>query len=210
MIVLQRTSGAAILRRDVGGAEGWSDHRGTSASLVERAAAGDEAAYAQLVDRLLPTLHGLAVRILRDRDAADDAVQEALVAAWRDLRGLRDPAKFEAWLHRLLVRACHRERSRTNRRALVDLELAADARMSGQPGDALADRDELERAFRSLSVDHRAVVVLARYHDLSTREIAQVLGIPEGTVGSRMHHALRVLRASIGRGRSSGSSGVER
>jgi RNA polymerase sigma-70 factor, ECF subfamily len=196
---------AAILRRTMPVADDPSDHR--ASSLVEMARGGDEAAYAQLVDRLLPALHGLAFRILRDRDNADDAVQEALVAAWRDLPALRDPSRFEAWLHRLLVRACSRERARSTRRAYVDVSAAEDTHGSDRSAENLADRDEIERAFRSLSVDHRAIVVLARYHDLSTREIAELLGIPEGTVGSRLHNAQRVLRQVIGRGRSGAAAG---
>jgi RNA polymerase sigma-70 factor (ECF subfamily) len=186
-------------------ADDRSDQR--ARSLVELARGGDQTAYAQLVDRLLPALHGLAFRILRDRDSADDAVQEALVAAWRDLRGLRDPGRFEAWLHRLLVRACSRERTRTARRAFVDVSVAEDTHAERHAADHLADRDEIERAFRSLTVEHRTVVVLARYHDLSTRDIAQLLDIPEGTVGSRLHHAQHVLREVISRGRTRGTSG---
>lgn len=208
MTAIPEAPRAAILWRDMPGADERS--RARDASLVELARDGDEAAYARLVDMVLPRLHGLAFRILRDRDAADDAVQETLVTAWRDLRGLRDPARFDAWLHRLLVRACSRERARSNRRAVVDLDAAAGVGSAERGADDLADRDELERAFARLSVEHRAVVVLARYHDLSTREIARLLEIPEGTVASRLHYALRLMRDVIGHARARGARGLDR
>lgn len=165
--------------------------------LVERATNGDHEAFEALTAPLFDRLYAVARRILRDSDRTDDAVQDALIRAWRDLRGLRDPDRLEAWLYRLLVNACRdvsrRERRRTIEIRVRDLE-HADTR------DAVAeidDRDELERAFRRLSVDQRSVLVLHHYLGLSSSEIARTLGLRQGTVHSRLHYATSALRALL-------------
>jgi RNA polymerase sigma-70 factor (ECF subfamily) len=160
--------------------------------LIARAAAGDAAAFDELIRPRLDRLYVTAHRILRDGAAAEDAVQQAMVLAWRDLGALRDHGRLDPWLYRLLVRTCYRElRSRRRLAAnVVQLERRDD------PDATLAvhDRDALERAFRRLSADKRAVVVLHHVTGLSLIEIAGVLGVPEGTVRSRLHYGLQELR----------------
>ena len=164
--------------------------------LVVQAQHGDEEAFASLAVAAGDRLHAVAHRILRDIDLAEDATQQALLTIWRDLPQLRDPARFDAWSYRLLVRACYAEARRTrhwapNVRLLPAYELSdADA------SSAVVDRDQLERGFRRLSIDHRAVVVLHHYLDMPHDEVAETLGVPDGTVRSRLHHAMRGLRAA--------------
>ena len=128
--------------------------------LVVRAQAGDPDAFTELVDAIGGRLHAIAYSILRDRDAAADATQHALMAAWRGLPGLRDPVRFEAWTYRLVVRACHAQARRAPRWMPIDPVLEQMAAGGHDPVRAIGDRDQLERGFRRLSVDQRAVVVL--------------------------------------------------
>jgi len=138
----------------------------------------------------------IAFRILRDFDLADDAVQSALLTAWREIRALRDPERFEPWLHRILTNACYAEARR--RRLTSDLRLLPVEPVHG-PDEYLnvEHRDQLERAFRRLTVEQRAVLVFHHYLGLPLPDVAVRLGIPVGTVKSRMHHAKRALRASL-------------
>jgi RNA polymerase sigma-70 factor (ECF subfamily) len=165
--------------------------------LVERAQAGERAAFSELVAGVLPKLLATARLILRDEDLAKDAVQEALVQAWRDLRTLRDPDRVEAWLYRLLVRSCGRSiRGRSLRQFR---EVVLDVR-DGPVGDdraALAERDRLETALRRLSPEHRTVLVLRYYLDLRLADCAQVMNIPLGTIQSRLSRAMAALRAEL-------------
>lgn len=157
---------------------------------------GDRDAFGILAERSLPRLVGTAGLILRDADAADDAAQEALVRAWRDLPGLRDPDRFEAWLHRVLVRACGDQVRRRQR----DRRDAATVVVPPGPRDAtqrVADRDEMERALARLSVEQRIAVVLHYYLGLSHPEIAEATGQPLGTVKSRLSRALDALQAAL-------------
>jgi len=167
------------------------------ASLVVRAQRGDEEAFASLLVACGGRLHAVAFRILRNIDLAEDATQQALMVIWRDLPQLRDPARFDAWSYRLLVRACYAEAGRT-RRLIPTMQIVPVDR----PDDAgslssIVDRDELERAFRRLSINHRAVVVLHHYLDLPLDAVAETLGLPVGTVQSRLHYAMRGMRAAI-------------
>jgi RNA polymerase sigma-70 factor (ECF subfamily) len=165
--------------------------------LVIRAQHGDEAAFTSLAVAVGDRLHAVAHRILRDIDLAEDATQQALLNVWRDLPQLRDPARFDAWSYRLLVRACYVE-ARRRRRSASDLRfLPADETMGADGTSLVIDRDQLERGFRRLSIDHRAVVVLHHYLDLPLSEVAETLGVPEGTVRSRLHYAMRGLRAAL-------------
>ena len=166
------------------------------ADLIGRAQHGDEEAFASLAVAAGDRLHALAHRILRDSDLAEDATQQALLAIWRDLPQLRDPARFDAWSYRLLVRACYAEARRTRSASNLRL-LPADEPMGADGTSLVIDRDQLERGFRRLSIDHRAVVVLHHYLDLPLAEVAEALGVPEGTVRSRLHHAMRGLRAAL-------------
>jgi RNA polymerase sigma-70 factor (ECF subfamily) len=164
---------------------------------VKRAQAGDEEAFAELAatiaDRFLATSH----RILSDIDLAEDATQQALFSVWQDLPKLRDPARFEAWSYRLLVRACYAE-GRKSRRWAPNLRLLpVDEPVVADGVGSVVDRDELERAFRQLTYDHRAVVVLHYYLDKPLDEVAEMLGVPVGTAASRLHRALRILRSKL-------------
>jgi RNA polymerase sigma-70 factor (ECF subfamily) len=166
-------------------------------TLIGRAQRGDEEAFASLAVVAGDRLHAVAHRILRDADLAEDATQQALLAIWRDLPQLRDPARFDAWSYRLLVRACYAEARRTRHWTPKLHLLPAHEPVSGEGLSSVVDRDQLERGFRRLSIDHRAVVVLHHYLDLPLHEVADVLGIPTGTVRSRLHHAMRGLRAAL-------------
>lgn len=165
--------------------------------VVEQAQRGDREAFSNLAAELSDRLFGVAHRILRDVDAASDALQVALVRMWRDLPGLRDPDHLEGWAYRVLVRACHDELRQRHRRAPELRIVAPDLPGNGDPLVTLADRELLERAFRKLPVDQRAVVVLQYYRDLTLLQIAAALGVPVGTVRSRLHYAKRTLRSAI-------------
>ena len=167
--------------------------------LVERARGGDHDAFAVLAGAAISRLDAAAWLILRDVEQAKDAVQNALVKAWRDLPTLRDPDSFDAWLNRLLVRACIDE-ARRLRRHRVDVELTnLNIAMPSMPGfeSSIADRDQLERGFVRLTPEMRAVIVLHHYLDLPLPAVAASLGIPEGTAKSRLHRALGQLRAAL-------------
>ena len=165
--------------------------------LVMRARDGDQGAFASLAVVVGDRLHAVAHRILRDIDLAEDATQQALLAIWRDLPQLRDPARFDAWSYRLLVRACYAEARRYRGPAPSLRLLPADEPMAADGLSAVVDRDQLERGFRRLSIDHRAVVVLHHYLDLPLETVADTLGIPLGTARSRLFYAMRGLRAAI-------------
>ncbi len=167
------------------------------ADLVIRAQRGDKGAYALLATEIADRFLAVARRILRDRDLAEDATQQALLAIWQDLPQLRDPARFDAWSYRLLVRACYAE-SRRERRWAPNLHLLpGDEPITDDGLSSVVDRDQLEGGFRRLSIDHRTVVVLHHYLDLPLERVAEILGIPTGTAHSRLHHAMRGLRAAL-------------
>lgn len=164
--------------------------------LVELAQQGDREAYAALASDLAARFLATSNRILGDVDLAEDAAQQALLSIWRDLPQLRDPARFEAWAHRILVRACYAEGRRT-RRWEPGLRLLSADEPTADGTSSIADRDQIERAFRRLSLHHRTVVVLHHYLDMKQDEIADTLGIPAGTVASRLHYAMRSLRSAL-------------
>ena len=165
--------------------------------LVIRAQRGDKEAYADLAFRIADRFLAVARRILRDIDIAEDATQQALLSIWQDLPQLRDPARFEAWSYRILLRACYAE-GRKQRRWAPNLRLLpVDEPAPGDGMSSVVDRDQLERGFRRLSIDHRAVVVLHHYLDLPLERVAEMLGIPVGTAHSRLHYAMRGLRAAL-------------
>lgn len=166
-------------------------------TLIELAMAGDPAAFDQVVERVGGRLFSVARRILRDATLAEDATQEALVDAWRNLPRLRDPARFEAWAYRLLVNACNvQARRERNHRAVLRL-VPTDGPSVPDGGSRLAALDELDRAFGRLSVEHRTVVVLVHYLGLTPNEAAEAMGAPAGTTRSRLHYALTQLRAAV-------------
>ena len=165
--------------------------------LVERAQAGDREAYVDLIRGRSDRLFAIAYRVLRDVDRAEDALQDALVIAWRDLRGLRDADRFDAWLHKVLVNTCIAHATRERRR-LVNLQvLPVDGPVGPDATLSVADRDQLARGFRRLPPDQRAILVMNHYLGYSPAEIADTLGIPPGTARSRLHHAHRAMRAAL-------------
>jgi RNA polymerase sigma-70 factor, ECF subfamily len=162
--------------------------------LVERARKGDRDAFASLVHQVSDSLFAVAYRILRDAGLAEDALQNALVSSWRQLPHLRDVDRFEAWIHRILVHACYAE-ARRGRQFAANVR-ALDLVGSTPDGSrVVADRDELDRAFRQIPLDQRAVFVLHHYLGLPLVEVAETLGIPAGTARSRLHYATRSLRS---------------
>ena len=167
--------------------------------LIGRAKRGDKEAFTTLVLTFGDRLYSVAYRILRDTGRAEDAVQQAFLTAWRELRHLRDDDRIEAWLYRLLVNACFAE-VRHTRRWQPGLRLITDPDIGPSTDDTqfgVALRDELERAFRRLSGEQRAVLVMHHYLGLSGAEIAQTLGLSAGTVRSRLHYARQTMRAAI-------------
>ena len=166
--------------------------------LVERARHGDRDAFANLVHQASDGLYAVAFRILRDTGLAEDALQNALVTAWRQISHLRDPELFDAWMYRVLVNACYVE-VRRNRRWAVNVRALPDHDEPSTPDASRisADRDELERAFRKLPVDQRSVFILHHYAGLPLVEVAESLGIPAGTARSRLHYATRALRSAV-------------
>jgi RNA polymerase sigma-70 factor, ECF subfamily len=165
--------------------------------LVEQARTGDHDAFSVLAGAAISRMDATAWLILRDPEQARDAVQNALVRAWRDLPTLRDPDLFDAWIHRLLVRACIDE-ARRLRRHRFDVELTTlHAPAIAGIESAVVDRDQLERGFLRLEPDARALIVLHHYLDLPLPEVATTLGIPLGTAKSRLHRAIQVMRAAL-------------
>ena len=164
--------------------------------LVERAMRGDEEAFDALVRRIGDSLHSIARRILRDASLAQDATQQALLDAWRNLPRLRDPDNFEAWAYRLIVNACYAE-ARRERRHGATLRLLSSEEQIPDLTSRVVIQDQLDRAFGRLSVEHRTVVVLVHYLGLTPAEAAQAMATPAGTARSRLHYALEQLRAAL-------------
>jgi RNA polymerase sigma-70 factor (ECF subfamily) len=169
------------------------DQRG----LIERARRGEHDAFAELIDGRLARLDAAARLILRDGELARDAVQEAMIRAWRDLPGLRDPDRFDAWLQRLLANACL-DLVRRRKRRVIEVELTPlDAPSTVDIATGLADRELLDRALAGLAPSHRAVVALHYLLGMPLPEVAATLGIPTGTAKSRLHYALAAMRISV-------------
>ena len=166
--------------------------------LVEAARNGDREAYVDLIRARTDRLFAIAQRILRDIDRAEDALQDALVIAWRDLKGLRDPDRFDAWLQRLLINVCISQAARERRRT-ANLRVLPVDEGPAAPDDLLTigDRDQLDRGFRRLPPEQRAILVLHHFMGYQPSEIAETLGIPPGTARSRLHHAHRAMRAAL-------------
>ena len=165
--------------------------------LVEQAQRGDEDAFEALVRATGDRCVGIAYRILRDVDLAEDAVQSAYVSAWRELRSLREPDRFEAWLHRTLTRACYEEARRSRRFAANIRALPIESSYTPEDVMTVVHRDQLDRGIRRLSVEQRAVLVFHHYLGLTLAEVGDRLDIPIGTVKSRLHHATNALRAAL-------------
>jgi RNA polymerase sigma-70 factor, ECF subfamily len=165
--------------------------------LVFRAQQGDEQAFASLAVAVGNRLHAISKRILRDADLAEDATQQALLTIWRELPQLRDPGRFEAWSYRVLVRCCYKE-GQVTRRWAPNLHVLPDVMATGTDEFAsIRDRDQLERGLRRLSTEHRAALVLRYYLEQTPEEIAETLGVPTGTIRSRLFYAMQALRAAL-------------
>jgi RNA polymerase sigma-70 factor (ECF subfamily) len=165
--------------------------------LVIRARGGDHHAFAALVAARLGKLNAVARLILRDETLAEDAVQDALVDAWRDLAALRDLDKFDAWLRRLLVHSCYSLARRQSRHRIREVELPEDGPATTDSERSIGQADELQRGLRKLPIEHRSLLVLVYYLDLPLNEAAEVLNIPVGTAKSRHHRALAGMRAAL-------------
>jgi RNA polymerase sigma-70 factor, ECF subfamily len=166
-------------------------------ALVEQAQRGDAEAFDSLARMVGDRCLAIAVRILRDTGLAEDAVQAALITAWVELRTLRDPSRFEPWLHRILTNACYAEARRRSRWAEGLRVIPVSAAFGPDEYMTVDDRDLLEWAFRRLTLEQRAVLVYRHFLGLTIPEVAVRTGLPDGTAKSRLHHATRALRASI-------------
>ena len=166
-------------------------------TLVERAQRGDREAFTDLAAASLGRLDAIARLILRDPDLAKDAVQNGLVRAWRDLPTLRDPDRFDAWIRRLVVRACLDEARGQRRNQIATTLIDVGAQVVADASSVIADQDQIERAFRRLRPEDRAIIVLRHFLDLPMVDIADAMRIPLGTAKARLHRAMDQLRASL-------------
>ena len=167
--------------------------------LVERARSGDLEAFSDLARGSLTRLYAVATLILRDPHRAEDAVQDSLLHAWQHIEALRDPDAFEAWLHRITVRACYKAAKKERRRITVELPETPDPQTPGEidPSKWIGDREQLFDAIGRLPLDQRAVMVVHYYLDLPLAKAAGILDIPVGTAKSRLHHGLTALRRTV-------------
>ena len=164
--------------------------------IVEQAARGDRDAFEVLVEELIDRLYAVARLILRDADLAEDAVQEALVRCWQRLPSLRDPASFDAWVHRLLVNAAL-DQFRASRRFRASVSLIRIEPAIADGSGQVDDRDQLGRAFERLRPEQRAILVLHHYLGFSIADLATILVVPPGTAKSRLHYATEAMRAAV-------------
>ena len=165
--------------------------------LVERAMGGDRDAFSELQRGSIDKLYAIARLILRDSDRAQDATQEAYISAWRRLAGLRDPDSFEPWLRRLLVNACYPEARSAKRRARAEGRVRPIDTEAADPATVVADRDQLARAFEVLAPEARALIVLHYHLGLPMQETALILGLPLGTVKSRLNRTKQQMRVTL-------------
>ncbi len=167
--------------------------------LVLRARGGDADAFDQLAKVAFPRLKGVAYLVLRDADRAEDAVQDALLAAWKGLRALREPDAWDSWLRRLVIRHCYRLAKKEQRRTQVELESTSSPIATDSTNDSadVADREWILGELARVDVEKRAVIVLHYYLDLPLREVGEILDIPYGTAASRLHRGLELMRGSM-------------
>jgi RNA polymerase sigma-70 factor (ECF subfamily) len=164
--------------------------------LVERARRGDQDAFGALIGEAIDRLYAAATLILHDRTMAEDAMQETMIRAWRDLPSLRDVARFDVWLRRVLVHACI-DLARSTRHPRSELQLAPEMPAPGDLAGRSADRDAVTRAFAELTPAHRAILVLRHYFGHSVPEVAEALGLPLGTAKSRLSRAEAARRVAL-------------
>ncbi len=164
--------------------------------LVELARRGDREAFGVLAGGAVDRLYAIARLILRDTELAEDATQDALIRAWRDLPSLRDVERFDAWLYRLIVRACA-DVGRYRKRWRTEISVLRSEPSEADRSSELADRDQLERGLRRLNEAQRSILTLHFHLGLSPAETADALGIPVGTAKSRLHYAIEALRAAV-------------
>jgi RNA polymerase sigma-70 factor (ECF subfamily) len=179
-------------------------------ALVDQAKRGDREAFDQLARTVGDKCMAIAYRILRDTNGAEDAVQAALTLAWRELRSLRDADRFEPWLHQILTNECYAESRRRRRWSDQVRLLPMPGRTDSAEISAINDRDELDRAFRRLTLEQRSVLVFHHSVGLPIAEVADRLGIPVGTAKSRLHNASIALRASLEADSRTASNSQER
>ena len=168
----------------------------SAVQLVERARHGDRQAFDVLAAGIVDRLYSIARLILRDADLAEDATQETLVRCWRDLPSLREPARFDAWIHRLLVHAIN-DQFRSQRRHRANVRILRLEPSESDTSNSVALREELQRGFERLTAEHRTVLVLRLYLGLSVEETATTMGIPVGTAKSRLHYATEAMRLAL-------------
>jgi RNA polymerase sigma-70 factor, ECF subfamily len=166
-------------------------------TLIEQVQAGDRSAFEALMVAHHRRLFVLAFGILRDVHLAEDATQQAFFDIWRDIRQLRDPARFEAWSYRLLVRVCYREAGQRREQIAAIRMLSTVASPSPDPASPVVARDELERAFARLTVDHRVVIAMRYLLEMSPEQVGETLCLSRRTVYSRQKRALRAMRAAL-------------
>jgi RNA polymerase sigma-70 factor (ECF subfamily) len=164
--------------------------------LVVRAQNGDRGAFTALATTIYGRLHRIAFTILRDPHLAEDATQQTMLKVWTQLPRLRSPERFDGWVHRALVNSCMNEGSKA-RKLIPDLGLHTEQAVALDEIGVVLDREQLDRGFERLSVEHRTVLVLVYYADLPQEVVAEALGVPVGTVKSRLHRATSRLRAEL-------------
>src|SRR4051812_23928358 len=165
--------------------------------LVAAARSGDEEAFASIARGSADRLFAVAHRILRDVGRAEDAVQQTLVTAWRELPALREAERFDAWLHRILVHACYDEAKRASKWSAKVVGLPLEWPATRDATQDVIARDALDRGFRRLPPEQRAAFVLHHYLGWSVAEIAENLGVPSETIRSRLRYATSTLRAAL-------------
>jgi RNA polymerase sigma-70 factor, ECF subfamily len=164
--------------------------------LVEAARRGDHAAFEVLASEAIDRLYSLARLIVGDAQRAEDAVQDGLIRAWRGLPELRDPDRWDAWLHRLIVNACT-DQGRRGMRRPIEVRMVGPEASVGDHAGMIGDHDQLERGLRRLKPEQRSAVVLHFYLGMTVPEVADALDVPVGTAKSRIHYAVEALRAAI-------------
>jgi RNA polymerase sigma-70 factor, ECF subfamily len=172
---------------------GW----GMDQDLVVRVQQGDQRAFEALAVTDYPRLYRVAYGVMGDHPSAEDVTQQALLGIWRDIRRPRDPARYEAWAYRLLVRVCYAEAKRQPGWMSNDHLSPADEPRATDPYGAVADRDQLERGLQRLSMDHRVVLALRHLLGMTPDEVAAPLGISRWAVYSRLARATEAMRAAL-------------